>query len=184
MVLGGSTRRIQYAFRVLRWQRVALVSLVLGCDAPPSHAPSANVPDRPVVLRNPSHRAAYERARDGVRSMKSQFGTVMTPEFVTELGFRCADLRGDARALASEDDPLVQRAKADVELLCGLEVPVASARMEIDRIEKKRREDPRATLKRECIGLKLALGDIGSQYADNPMMGELAGKYATLCPAE
>jgi hypothetical protein len=56
--------------------------------------------------------------------------------------------------------------------------------MEIDRIEKKRREDPSANVKRECIGLKLALGDIGPQYADNPMMGELAGKYATLCPPQ
>ena len=161
-----------------------MLALALACDAPPARAPEAQGPEREVVFSNPQHRAPFERARDGVRWMKSIFGKLMTPELVTELGFRCADLRADQHLLAKEEDPLVQRARADVDLLCGLEVPVASARMEIERIEMKRRENPGANVKRECTGLKLALGDIGSQYASNPMMGELAGKFATLCPPE
>jgi hypothetical protein len=166
------------------WKALPLLALPLGCEEPPAKAPVQAGPEREVVLKSPQHRAPFDRARENVRWMKGLFGKVMTPELVTELGFRCADMRGDARLLEAEDDPIVQRARADVELLCRLEVPVASARMEIERIETKRRENPGANVKRECTGLRLALGDIGPQYASNPMMADLAGKFASLCPPE
>jgi hypothetical protein len=164
--------------------RVLAAVLLAACEpeAPPKAA--APTPEREVVLTNPQLRPAFERARDAVRAMKALFGKPMTPELATDLQFKCADMKGAKAKLEREDDPIVQRVRADVDLLCGLEVPVASAKMEIARIEQKKKEDSDANVKRECTGLKLALGDLGPQYATNPLVVDLGAKFATLCPPD
>jgi len=185
VVPGRSTARIQYASAMLRLRASLLLGFALGgCEPEPPPKAAAPGPEREVVLADPRHRVAFDRARDGIRAMKSLFGTAMTPNLATDLQFKCADLKGARATLEHEDDPLVQRVRADVDVLCGLEVPVASARLEIARIEEKKENDYAANVKRECTGLKLALGDLGPQYATNPLVVDLGAKFATLCPPD
>jgi hypothetical protein len=106
----------------------------------------------------------------------------LSPARATELGFECASVRSDQRALETEPDPLVSRFIADVDKTCGLDVPLATAYSELRAIDAKRSSG--ASVKSECLGLKIAIGDFAPKYTSNPAVAQVGGRYATLCHTE
>ena len=147
---------------------------------PATEAPTT-APAREPVFVDRTKQADYEKGRAALAEITQALAAGVDARATTELGFRCASLRDKEKSLASETDPLVGRFIADVEKTCGLDVPLASARAEIREIEAKRAQDASASVRGECLGLKLAVGDIGPAYADNPDVVEVGGKYATYC---
>jgi hypothetical protein len=106
----------------------------------------------------------------------------LSPARASELGFECASLRSDQKALATERDPLVSRFIADVDKTCGLDVPLAAAYSELRAVDAKRSSG--ASVKGECLGLRMAIGDFAPQYTSNPAVTQVGGRYATLCHTE
>jgi hypothetical protein len=104
----------------------------------------------------------------------------MTEAMATDLGYRCSDLRAVQQALAEERDPIVWRMRSDIDKTCGFDVPIASALFEIDRIEKKRAAGD-TNIKGQCLGLRLAIGDIGRAYLENPAVVSAGGKMVSYC---
>lgn len=163
---------------------LATLALVACNEAPPPAAPSA--PQREPEFADATKRADYDRGREILAAMRKLAGSDMTLELTTDLNFKCADLRGVQKSLAKESDPLVSRVIADIEKMCGLDVPLAAAQLEVALIEEKQKRAHAAgetvDVKRECLGLKIAIGDLGAQYTSNPDVVAVGGKYATLCP--
>ena len=162
----------------------ATLALVACNEAPPPAAPSA--PPREPTFTESARRADYDRGLEILAAIRKHAGSEMTLELTTELSFKCADLRGIEKSLAKESDPLVSRLVADIEKMCGLDVPLAAAQLEIAIIEDMQKRAHAAgetvDVKRECVGLKIAIGDFGAQYTSNPDVVTVGGKYATLCP--
>jgi hypothetical protein len=166
---------------------LAIVSSFTACaDAPPPATPTA--PLREPEFADHTKRAEFDRGRKILAEMRASTGHEMTLSLASELGFKCADLRGVKKSLAAEKDPLVSRVIADVDKMCGLDVPLATAQLEVQTIEEKRRRSANAggaerpDVKRECKGLEIALGEMGAQYTSNPDVVEVGGKYAEYCP--
>jgi hypothetical protein len=170
---------------------LGLALLASACDEPgpgnrggrpPGSAPNAPAaPTREPIFAEHASKPEYDRGLAAMRAMNALRGTVMTPALATDLGFKCADLKGVAAKLAAERDPLVWKLRTDIDRTCNFDVPIASARLEVQTIEQKRASDPSAALDRECSTLKLAIGDTGSGYLQNPAVLELGDKYLTYC---
>jgi hypothetical protein len=138
---------------------------------------------REPTLDVPQHKATYDRGVTGLAAMDQLRGSPMSPSFANDLGFKCAGLRDVAKALAGERDPLVVRLVSRIDKTCSYDVPLASALFELREIEARRRDDPGADVKKECVGLKLAIGDFGSAYLENPRVVDIIGKDLSFCGA-
>jgi hypothetical protein len=168
------------------WVFGFLLPASMSCDTPPDSPPAATA--TAVVARNPvfTDRSKQTNFDHG----KARLGTIRTillspgliPAQATELGFECASLRADRNAVSAEQDPIVVRFVADVDKTCGLDVPLAAAYAELRAIDAKRGSG--SSLKSECLGLKVAIGDFAPKYLSNPQVTEVGGKYATWCRAE
>jgi hypothetical protein len=170
----------------LLWVVPALVAFaaVAACQPEESVAGAASPetqPAREPVFSDRTKQADYDHAVAAVADVRRALAGGLDPRATTELGFRCASLRTQEKGLATESDPLVGRVIADIEKTCGLDVPLASARVEIAQIERKRAEDGHASIRGECLGLKLAIGDVGAPYASNPDVADVGGKFAQYC---
>jgi hypothetical protein len=158
-----------------------------GKKPAPNVAPRAAVPasvgGRMPVFADRMKQVPFERGRARLESIRE---TLLSPTptsgQLTALGFECATLRAEQRALATEADPIVIRFVADVEKTCGLDVPLAASYVELHAIEAKRLAHD--SVKSECLGLKVALGDFGPQYVSNPVVSEVGGKFAAWCSPE
>jgi hypothetical protein len=174
---------------------LGLVLLASACDEPgaatrggprsPSRAAGAgagaDVPSREPVFAARTSKPDYDRGLAGMRAMNALRGTVMTEAIATDLGFKCADLKAVAAKLVAERDPLVFKLRTEIDRTCSFDVPIACARLEVQVIERKRAGDPSAALDRECSTLKLAIGDTGSGYLQNPAVLEVGDKFLTYC---
>lgn len=164
---------------------VALASTSACNESPPPAVPAG--PAREPEFAEHTKRADYDRGRKILAEMRAHTGSEMTLSLASELGFKCADLRGVQKSLAHERDPLVSRVIADIEKMCGLDVPLATAQLEAESIEAKRKRSAsaggaeRPDVKRECKGLEMAIGAIGAQYTSNPDVVAVGGKYAEYC---
>jgi|HubBroStandDraft_1064217.scaffolds.fasta_scaffold374688_1 hypothetical protein len=164
-----------------------VIALVAGCDTPPPES-SASVAASPAVQRAPvfvdrTKQVPFDRGRARLGTIRTVLLTPgLTPAQTTGLGFECASLRSDQLAVAKEQDPIVVRFVADVDKLCGLDVPLAAAYAELRAIDAKRAAG--GNLHSECLGLKVALGDFAPKYLSNPAVATIGGKYATYCHAE
>ena len=177
-----------YPMTLSRSLLLVLLALAPGCDEPPVHtvtpASAAAVPlsVRMPVFADRMKQVPFERGRARLESIRA---TLLSPSLAsaqtTMLGFECASLRAEQKALATEADPVVIRFIADVERTCGLDVPLATAYAEIRSIALKRQSH--ASVKSECFGLKVAIGDFGAQYTSNPQVAEVGGKFAAWCNA-
>jgi hypothetical protein len=147
----------------------------------PANAAAPAAPTREPVFSARTSKPDYARGLAAMRAMNALRGTAMTEALATDLGFKCADLKAVAAKLAAERDPLVFKLRSDIDRTCGFDVPLACARLEVQVIEKKRASDPSAALDRECSTLKLAIGDTGSGYLQNPAVLEVGDKYLTYC---
>jgi len=168
---------------------LALLALACsaGCDTTETQETSPATPltvsARAPVFADRTKQVTYDHG-------KARLGTIRTillspglsPAQTAELGFECASLRSDRDAVAAEQDPIVVRFVADVDKTCGLDVPLATAYAELRAIDAKRVSG--ASLKSECLGLKVALGDFAPKYLSNPEVTEVGGKYATFCRSE
>jgi hypothetical protein len=171
----------------------AFATLACGCDEPArAGRPGAAGPGgggagaAPASTREPvfaarASKPTYDRAVDGMRALDALRGSVMNEALASDLGFKCADLVSLAGKLASERDPIVWRLRTDIDKTCKFDVPVACARLEVQIIERKHASDPNAPLDRECAALKLAIGDTGSGYLQNPTVLAVGDKYLTYC---
>jgi hypothetical protein len=138
---------------------------------------------RDTVFADRTKKAPYDRGRARLDKIRSVLlATSLTEAAASTLGFECASLRTDQKAVAGETDPVVGRFLADVDKTCGLDVPLSTSYAELRAIDAKRGSG--ASLKSECLGLRLALGDFMPQYLSNPQVTVVGGKYATLCPSE
>jgi hypothetical protein len=164
---------------------VGFAMLVGACEPPPATARGPSpVPDsREPVFASPRSKTVYERGVSGLAALDALRGTAMTASFATDLGFRCAGLRDQQKSLAGEQDPLVLRLVSRIDKTCNFDVPLASALFELERIDNKRSTDPGADLKSECAGLRLAIGDFGSRYLENPKVVDVIGRDLTDCGA-
>ena len=171
----------------MRLTSFILIALALvACDPqePAKHAKSRRTKEREPVFTVASKKDDYERGRIGLGAIDAMRGSTVTEAMATDLGYKCADLRSIDRILTTEIDPLVWRLRSDIERTCDLDVPLVSAMFEIDRIEKKRANVQAGTapnIRGECLGLKLAIGDIGSAFIDNPAVIDVGGKFSTYC---
>jgi hypothetical protein len=176
------------------WVLPLLCSLVLASAAScyelpeeagakdPATQPSAQPAAREPTFADRSKRDDFDRARASLAELQRVLATGLDSRQTSALGFQCASLRSLQKSLLSESDPLVGRVVADIEKACGFDVPLASAQVEIAQIEAKRKADgPSANVKGECLGLKLAIGDIGSAYSSNPEVADIGGKFAAYC---
>ena len=165
----------------------AVIAFLPACNEAPAPAVPTG-PAREPEFAEHTKRADYDRGRKILAEMRAHTGSEMTLSLASELGFKCADLRGVQRSLSRERDPLVSRVIADIEKMCGLDVPLATAQLEAESIEAKRKRSANAggaerpDVKRECKGLEIALGAIGAQYTSNPDVVAVGGKYAEYCP--
>ncbi len=165
---------------------------LLGCESqgslgahPQTGGVSAHAQDaqdaREPAFASPRSRPVYERAAVDLAAMNALRGTPMTEGFATDLGFKCSALREAQKGLAGEHDPLVSALVARIDKTCNFDVPLASALFELQRIQAKRAADPGADLKHECAGLRLAIGDVGSRYVENPRVVDVIGKDLSYC---
>jgi hypothetical protein len=156
---------------------------VCACEEPRPHPTPgpAQATRRDPVFANRANKPDYDRALAAMRAMNALRGTEMTDALATKLGFECADLKEAARKLSSEHDPAVWHLRSDIDRTCNFDVPVATARLELQNIERKRAGNSAASVERECASLKLAIGDAGSGYLQNPAVLELGDKYLTYC---
>jgi len=165
---------------------LGLTTLAVGCEpsAPVARPPATTTEDlRAPAFASTGSRAAYARGVAGLGALDALRGTAMTPSFATDLGFKCAALRAVQTSLAAEQDPLVLRLTTRIDKTCNFDVPLSCAPFEIDRIENKRASDPGAAAKAECAGLRLAIGDFGSRYVENPKVVDVISKDVDLCGA-
>jgi hypothetical protein len=166
---------------------LGLALLTSACDEPrasarhPRNAAEAAGPTREPVFASHASKAEYDRGLAGMRALNALRGTVMNEALATDLGFKCADLKAVAAKLGTERDPLVFKLRSDIDRTCSFDVPIACARLEVQVIERKRAGDSGAPLDRECSTLKLAIGDTGSGYLQNPAVLEVGDKYLTYC---
>jgi hypothetical protein len=161
------------------------IAFALGCepsDQAGAARPTAKARGREPQFTVPADKAVYARGRAGMAAIDALRGSVMTESLATDLGYKCADLRSVRQALAAERDPIVWQLRSAIDKTCGLDVPLASALFEIDRIEKKRAAGGEPSIKGECMGLRLAIGDVGQAYLDNPAVLDAGGKMAVYCP--
>jgi len=183
-----------------RWVALLVIAATsLACDPPPTTARTvsgtragtttggstarAAAATRPPTFVSRQSQPLYERALEGMRAIDSMRGSAMTEALATDLGFKCADLKDLRGRLQSEPDPQVWRLRASIEKTCGYDVPIASALLELDRIQKKRAADATADVSGECRILKLALADLGSGYLANPTASDVIGKDSMYCGA-
>jgi hypothetical protein len=170
--------------RRLRLTVLAGLALACACDeaaSPPPTAPVTGVARAPVFADR-TKQVPYDRGRQHLGKIQAALlSPGLSSAQASLLGFECASLRTDQKALVTERDPIVDRFRADVDKLCGLDVPLATAYAELRAIDTKRASG--ASLKSECLGLKVALGDFMPQYLSNPQVTVVGGKYATYCPA-
>jgi hypothetical protein len=170
----------------------------LACDPPPTTArtptrttagtttTTAGIARGSASTRAPTFASRqsqplYERALEGMRAIDSMRGSAMTEALATDLGFKCADLKDLRGRLQAEPDPQVWRLRSSIDKTCGYDVPIASALLELDRIQKKRAADATADLSAECRILKLALADLGTGYLANPTASDVIGKDSMYC---
>jgi hypothetical protein len=181
----GGWRSLRYISHVphTRFFSLLIAALALAACEPTETAkhPKSRAKGREPAFTVASKKDDYERGRLGLGAIDALRGSTMTEAMATDLGYKCADLRSIDRSLASEHDPLVWRLRTDIEKTCDLDVPLVSALFEIDRIEKKRAKEPDANLRGECLGLRLAIGDIGSSFVENPAVVDVGGKFARYC---
>jgi hypothetical protein len=134
------------------------------------------------VFADRTKQAPFER---GVKRLEGIRSALLSPTLgeaqTTELGFECASLRADKDAVASETDPIVRRFIADVGRMCGFDVPLATAYVELHAIEVKRLSN--GSVKSECFGLRVAMKDFGPAYKENPQVTEVAAKFTAWCSA-
>ncbi len=161
--------------------------LVLSCQEgarPATDAPgSAGAGTaREPVFADRTKEADYKEARRRLFAILAAGQRGIDPKQGAELGFECASLRTPEKSLAGEQDPLIQRLVADIEKTCAFDLPLATAKAELLVIVKKKKADASASTRSECLGMQIALGDIGGVYASNPDVVEVGGKYATYCP--
>jgi hypothetical protein len=168
---------------------VVLSAWVAACDPPPA-TPSARAPSAPAPAASSGSRmpvfvdrkkqTPFERGRARLLTIRDALLSPSLSEAkTTELGFECASLGAERLALAAETDPLVDRFRADAQRTCGLDVPLATAYVELHAIELKRLSN--GGVKTECFGLKVALRDFAAEYVDNPTVTEIKGKYDAWC---
>jgi hypothetical protein len=162
----------------------------VGCE--PAESPAASQArqlgageedHREPTLDVPQHKATYDRGMAGLGALDQLRGTSMSASFASDLGFKCAGLREVAKGLAGERDPLVIRLTSRIDKTCNYDVPLASALFELTEIEARKRDDPSADVKKQCVGLKLAIGDFGSAYLENPKVVDVIGKDLSFCGA-
>jgi hypothetical protein len=162
---------------------------LLGCETqaslgahPQTGVAGAQAQDaREPAFASPRSRPVYERAAADLAAMNALRGTPMTEGFATDLGFKCSALREAQKGLVGERDPLVVALVARIDKTCNFDVPLASALFELQRIMAKRAADPGADLKHECAGLRLAIGDVGSRYVENPRVVDVIGQDVSYC---
>ena len=138
---------------------------------------------RPPTFVSRQSEPFYQRALDGMRAIDAMRGSAMTEALATDLGFKCADLKDLRGRLQSEPDPQVWRLRASIEKTCGYDVPIASALLELDVIQKRRAADATADVTAPCRLLKLALADLGTGYLANPTASDVIGKDSMYCGA-
>jgi hypothetical protein len=128
-----------------------------------------------------SDKAEYERGLAGLRAMDAVRGKLMTEALATDLDFKCTDLKAVAAKLAAERDPLVWRLRTDIQKTCSFDVPLACGQLEVQAIERKRAGDPTASVDRECTALRMAIGDTGAGYVENPAVVDLGASLVRYC---
>jgi len=172
--------RIACASGVLRV--LLLGTLLGGCEpAESAKGPTARGPGREPVFANPRKKADYDRGVAGMRAIDALRGHRMDDAMATDLEFKCATLRDVQTQLATERDPIVWRLRTTIDKTCRYDVPLACALFAIDRMERKRAGDPSADLKGDCNGLRIALGDVGSGYLENPPVVDAGAKFLSYC---
>lgn len=135
------------------------------------------------MLSNRQSKADYERGLAGLRAIDAMRGKHMSDALATDLEFKCADLRDVQTKLAAERDPIVWRMRSTIDKTCRYDVPLACALFEVEHIVQKRTSDPSADLKGECNSLRIALGDVGQGYLENPPVVDAGAKFLTYCGA-
>lgn len=176
---------MRFALRSPLGGLLALAVVLGGCEpsgaarGPSSQAQRA--PGRDPVFANPRKKADYDRGLAGMRAIDAYRGHRMDDAMATDLEFRCATLREVQAQLATERDPIVWRLRSTIDKTCRYDVPLASALFAIDRMASKRAHDPGADLKGDCNGLRIALGDVGSGYVENPPVVDAGSKYLAYC---
>jgi hypothetical protein len=164
---------------------VALAAVLGGCEpsdsakGPSSQAPQT--PGREPVFANSRKKADYDRGVAGMRAIDAYRGHRMDDTMATGLEFQCATLREVQTQLATERDPIVWRLRSSIDKTCRYDVPLACALFAIDRMATKRAHDPSADLKGDCNGLRIALGDVGSGYLENPPVVDAGSKFLSYC---
>jgi hypothetical protein len=173
--------------KLTRQSAMVLVAALLAaaCDEP-RPTPAAPNAARAARTREPifvsrASKVHYDRGVAALGAMNSLRGATMTDALATKLGFECADLKAVAAKLASERDPAVWRLRTDIDKTCNFDVPVATARLAVQNIEHLRATDSGASVERDCASLKLAIGDTGSGYLQNPVVLQLGDKFLTYC---
>jgi hypothetical protein len=164
---------------------VPFLLVAVACEPPvaATQPPASGQDSREPVFSSAKSKAIYDRGAAGLAGLDALRGTPMTAAFATDLGFKCAGLRDVQKSLGGEQDPLVLRLTSRIDKTCNFDVPLASALFEIQRIESKRAGEPGADMKPECAGLRLAIGDLGSRYLENPKVVDVIGKDLTYCGA-
>jgi hypothetical protein len=159
------------------------IALICGACEPtkPRASGSHAAPARAPTFTSQRSKPIYDQAVQGMRAIDTMRGSPMTEALATDLGFKCADLEQLRKALEPEPDPVVWRLRTDIEKTCKFDVPLASALLEIDRIQKKRAGDPNAGIDGECRALKLAIADLGTGFIGNPVASDVLGKELTYC---
>jgi hypothetical protein len=128
-----------------------------------------------------SNKAEYERGLAALHAMDALRGKLMTEALATDLDLQCADLKAVAAKLAAERDPLVWRLRTDIQKTCTFDVPLACGQLEVQAIQRKRAGDPTASVDRECTALRMAIGDTGAGYLENPAVVDLGASLVRYC---
>lgn len=155
-----------------------------SCSCEPSQPARSNkhaAPSRAPTFASQRSKPIYDQALAGMRAIDTLRGAPMTRALATDLGFKCADLQEARRSLEAEPDPVVWRLRSDIERTCAFDVPIASAFLEIDLIQRKRADDPTANVDGECRALKVAIDDLGTAYIGNPNSSDVIAKDLAYC---
>ena len=164
---------------------LAAAALLGGCEPPESaKGPSSqaqSAPGREPVFADRRKKADYDRGVAGMRAIDAYRGHRMDDAMATDLELQCATLRDVQTQLGTERDPIVWRLRSTIDKTCRYDVPLACALFAIDRMTTKRARDPSADLKGDCNGLRIALGDIGGGYLENPPVVDAGGKLLSFC---
>ncbi len=173
---------------------VVAAASIAACETPPAASPSQAAQGTPsgatpspawdggraIVFTDRKKEAVYQRGMARLAAIrKALMGAALSSAEASALGFDCASLRADQDALRTEEDPIVQRFIADVTMTCRLDVPLAESYAELRDLEQHRQKNE--SVKSSCLGLKVALGDFGADYRENPTVTQIASKYAAYC---